>query len=82
MSIIELDNVSKRFGDVTALDDVSIRLEENAIHGLLGRNGAGKTTLMQILTAQALAPYGDVRAFGEDQWENANVLDRVCFVRE
>lgn len=82
MSIIELDHVSKRFGDVSALEDVSIRLEENAIHGLLGRNGAGKTTLMQILTAQALATSGDVRAFGEDPWENANVLDRVCFVRE
>ena len=51
MSIIELDHVTKRFGDVTALDDVSIHLRENAILGLLGRNGAGKTTLMQILTA-------------------------------
>jgi ABC-2 type transport system ATP-binding protein len=82
VSIIELDHVSKRFGDVTALDDVSIRLQENAIHGLLGRNGAGKTTLMQILTAQALASSGAVRAFGEDPWENAHVLDRVCFIRE
>jgi ABC-2 type transport system ATP-binding protein len=82
VSIIELDNVSKRFGDVTALDDVSIRLEENAVHGLLGRNGAGKTTLMQILTAQAFATSGEVRAFGEDPWENGHVLDRMCFIRE
>ncbi|KQU70915.1 ABC transporter ATP-binding protein [Phycicoccus sp. Root101] len=82
MSIIELDHVSKRFGDVTALDDVTVRLEENAIHGLLGRNGAGKTTLMQILTAQAFATSGRVRAFGEDPWENTSVLDRTCFIRE
>src|SRR5689334_14306243 len=82
VSIIELDHVSKRFGDVTALDDVTVRLEENAIHGLLGRNGAGKTTLMQILTAQAFATSGTVRAFGQDPWENADVLDRTCFIRE
>ena len=82
MSIIELTDVTKRFGDVNALTDVSIRLEENAIHGLLGRNGAGKTTLMQILTAQAFATSGEVRAFGEDPWENARVLDRICFIRE
>jgi ABC-2 type transport system ATP-binding protein len=82
MSIIELASVTKRFGDVTALDDVSIRLQENMIHGLLGRNGAGKTTLMQVLTAQAFASSGTVRAFGEDPWENARVLDRICFIRE
>ena len=82
MSIIELDQVTKRFGDVTALDGVSIHLEENAIHGLLGRNGAGKTTLMQILTAQGFATSGHVRVFGEDPWENAAVLDRTCFIRE
>ena len=74
--------MTKRFGDVTALDDVSIHLQENAIHGLLGRNGAGKTTLMQILTAQAFATSGVVRAFGQDPWENASVLDRMCFIRE
>ncbi len=58
MSIIELDAVTKRFGDLAAVDNVSIRLEENVIHGLLGRNGAGKTTLMQILTAQGFATSG------------------------
>ena len=58
MSIIELDAVTKRFGDLTAIKDVSIRLEENVIHGLLGRNGAGKTTLMQLLTAQASVTSG------------------------
>jgi ABC-2 type transport system ATP-binding protein len=82
MSIIELEAVSKRFGDLAAVDSVSIRLAENAIHGLLGRNGAGKTTLMQMLTAQSMPSSGRVRVFGEDPWENATVLDRVCFIRE
>jgi ABC-2 type transport system ATP-binding protein len=82
VSIIELDAVTKRFGDLAAVDDVSIRLEENVIHGLLGRNGAGKTTLMQILTAQGFATSGQVRVFGENPWENATVLDQICFIRE
>jgi ABC-2 type transport system ATP-binding protein len=82
MSIIELDHVTKRFGDLAAVDDVSIRLAENVIHGLLGRNGAGKTTLMQLLTAQDLPSSGRIRVFGDDPWENATVLDRICFIRE
>jgi ABC-2 type transport system ATP-binding protein len=74
--------VTKRYGDVTALDGVSLELRENTIHGLLGRNGAGKTTIMQILTGQGFATEGDVEVFGEHPYENARVLEQVCFVRE
>lgn len=42
-------DVSKRFGSVTALDRLNLHLEDQRIHGLLGRNGAGKTTLMKML---------------------------------
>lgn len=45
---LELGNISKRFGDVIALDDVSFRAEHGTVHALLGENGAGKTTLMRI----------------------------------
>ncbi|TQM97801.1 ABC-2 type transport system ATP-binding protein, partial [Microbacterium lacticum] len=48
----------------------------------LGRNGAGKTTLMSILTAQNFATSGTARVFGADPYENAVVLQRICFVRE
>lgn len=81
-AVIEVDNLTKRYGDTLALDDVSLRLEENTIHGLLGRNGAGKTTLMSILTAQNFAGSGSVRVFGENPYENTGVLSRMCFVRE
>ncbi len=81
-SVIEVSNLAKRYRDKLALDHVSLSIEADMIYGLLGRNGAGKTTLMSILTAQNFATSGEVRLFGEDPYENARVLSRVCFVRE
>jgi len=46
--MLELSNIHKRFGELTALDGVSIRLADARVHGLLGENGAGKSTLMNI----------------------------------
>ncbi|MBP2371114.1 ABC transporter ATP-binding protein [Pseudonocardia parietis] len=82
MSTVAMHGVTKRYGDVTALDGVSFTLEENRIHGLLGRNGAGKTTAMQILTAQNFPTAGRAEIFGEQPYENARVLARTCFIRE
>ncbi|MBD8218178.1 ABC transporter ATP-binding protein [Microbacterium sp. CFBP 13617] len=81
-AVIEVAGLHKRYRDAAALDDVSFRIEKDAIYGLLGRNGAGKTTLMSILTAQNFATEGSVRVFGEDPYENPRVLSRMCFVRE
>jgi ABC-2 type transport system ATP-binding protein len=81
-AVIEVNNLTKRYRDTLALDDVSFAIEEDRIYGLLGRNGAGKTTAMSILTAQNFATAGDVRVLGENPYENAGVLARLCFVRE
>ena len=79
---IEVKNLTKRYRDVVAVDDVSFTIEKDTIYGLLGRNGAGKTTVMSILTAQNFATAGQVSVFGEKPYENARVLSRMCFVRE
>ncbi|WP_108718787.1 ABC transporter ATP-binding protein [Miniimonas sp. S16] len=81
-SVIEVEHLTKRYGDTLAVDDVSLAIEKDAIYGLLGRNGAGKTTLMSILTAQGFATSGSVSIFGQRPYENAAVLQRMCFVRE
>ncbi|WP_167194544.1 ABC transporter ATP-binding protein [Brevibacterium pigmentatum] len=81
-SVVEVRHLTKTYKTATALDDVSLSISEDSIYGLLGRNGAGKTTLMSILTAQNFATNGDVEVFGEDPYENARVLNRMCFVRE
>lgn len=63
-TVIEVKNLTKRYRDTLALNEVGFSIEENTIYGLLGRNGAGKTTIMSILTAQNFATSGDVRVFG------------------
>lgn len=81
-SVIEVQNLTKRYRDTLAVDDVSFTIEKDVIYGLLGRNGAGKTTVMSMLTAQNFATSGQIRVFGEHPYENARVLQRMCFVRE
>ena len=81
-AVVEVSNLSKRFGRFTAVDDVSFSIEENGICGLLGRNGAGKTTIMQLLTGQEFASGGSVTLLGQSPLENAAVLERVCFIKE
>jgi ABC-2 type transport system ATP-binding protein len=81
-AVIEVAGLTKRFGSLTAVDNATFRVEENQIHGLLGRNGAGKTTLMQLITGQDFASSGTIRVFGENPVENAAVLSGVCFVKE
>ncbi len=79
---IEVTGLTRRFGSLAAVDDVSFTVEEGRIYGLLGRNGAGKTTLMQLLTGQDFATSGSIRVFGETPVENAGVLQNVCFIKE
>ncbi|MEW1835058.1 ABC transporter ATP-binding protein [Microbacterium sp. NPDC079995] len=81
-AVIEVKNLTKRYRDTTAVDDVSFTIERDSIYGLLGRNGAGKTTVMSILTAQNFPTAGEVHVFGESPYENPAVLSRMCFVRE
>ena len=56
--LLELKNISKSFGAVTALQDVSIELNDNECLGLLGDNGAGKSTLLKVLSGVYKADSG------------------------
>jgi len=81
-AIIEIEHVTKRYGSMAAVDDVSLRIEEGRVYGLLGRNGAGKTTLMSLLTGQEFATSGRIEVFGQMPVEHAGVLQQLCFIRE
>jgi len=79
---IEVRNLTKRFGRLTAVDDVSFTIREHTITGLLGRNGAGKTTVMHLLTGQDFRTSGEISVFGASPTENPEVLRRVSFIKE
>ncbi len=67
--MIEVQNLTKRYGRVTAVDDVSFRVERGEILGFLGPNGAGKTTTMRILTGYMPATEGKAIVAGFDVFE-------------
>ncbi|MGQ9565902.1 MAG: ABC transporter ATP-binding protein [Candidatus Bathyarchaeales archaeon] len=69
--IIEIDGLTKRYGEVTALDNVSFDVKEGEIFGLLGPNGAGKTTLMEILCGLRRFDEGRVTVRGLDLVKDA-----------
>ncbi|MCO6419607.1 ribosome-associated ATPase/putative transporter RbbA [Siccirubricoccus sp. KC 17139] len=63
---IEAEHLSMRFGDFTAVDDVSFRIGRGEIFGFLGSNGCGKTTTMKMLTGLLAASEGKARLFGRE----------------
>src|SRR3712207_5952026 len=66
MAAIELRNVTKRFGAITAVDDLDLDVPAGICLGLLGPNGAGKSTTMRLLTGQAIADAGELRVLGHE----------------
>ena len=66
MNAIEVDHLTKKFGDFTAVDAVSFLVFQNEIFGLLGPNGAGKTTLIRMLTTLTPPTSGSARVAGFD----------------
>ena len=65
-ALLTLANVSRRFGGLRALDDVSFSVAAGEVVGLIGPNGAGKTTLINVVTASHPASGGSVRFEGRD----------------
>lgn len=83
MPIIEVQNVSKTFDRLLALDQVSLTIEKGEIVGLLGPNGSGKTTLIRLLSAYFPPSSGHVFIDGYDTWESPfEVRRRVGYALE
>ncbi|MDE7186746.1 MAG: ATP-binding cassette domain-containing protein, partial [Lachnospiraceae bacterium] len=64
--LIQVEHISKRYGDHVAVDDLSFTVEKGQIYGFLGPNGAGKSTTMNIMTGYIAASSGTVKINGFD----------------
>ena len=64
-NLLEINNVVKRYGDFTALNDVSIHIPKGSVYGLLGPNGAGKTSLIRIINQITMQDSGSIILDGE-----------------
>lgn len=82
MSVIKIDNVTKKYGKNIALDNVSAEIENGRIYGLLGRNGAGKSTLLNIITNRVFATLGTCSIDGEKLLDNDKALSRIYAMNE
>jgi ABC-2 type transport system ATP-binding protein len=82
VSKIEIKNITKTFGDVKALKNVTVDFEENHIYGLLGRNGAGKTTLLNLITGKIFPDSGEILVDGERAPENDRMLSKMYCMTE
>ena len=81
--MIEVENLTKRYGDILAVDRVSFRIESDEIVGFLGLNGAGKTTTMRILTGFMAPTDGRARIAGYDVAEHPlEVKRRIGYLPE
>jgi ABC-2 type transport system ATP-binding protein len=80
MIILSFDHLSKRYGQTTALNDVSFDVPNGEIFGLLGPNGAGKSTLIRILMDIIRADSGAIHVFGEPR--RRDHLDRLGYLPE
>lgn len=78
--VLQVTNLRKRFGDFTAVDDVSFSMQPGEILGLLGPNGAGKTTTIHMLLGLITPTSGSIRVFGLDlSTHRETILERVNF---
>ena len=74
---VEITNISKSFGTIQALKDVTFNLDKGEIFGLLGPNGAGKTTLVRILTTILESDSGTIKIFGKDITKKRKGIRRI-----
>ncbi len=82
MNAIQIENVTKKYGNVTALDNVSFSFEFGKIYGFLGRNGAGKSTLINLIANRIFTDEGRILIDGLPAQENMEVHEKIFCMSE
>jgi len=81
MTILEITNLTKRFGSFTALNKVNLKVEKGEVYGFIGPNGSGKSTTIRVLLGILKATEGNAAIFGMDVWKSAvEIHKRIAYV--
>jgi ABC-2 type transport system ATP-binding protein len=78
--MIRIQNVTKEFDGIRALDAVNAQIQENSIFGLVGTNGAGKSTLLRVAAGVLRPEQGEVYVDEMPVWENPQAKEKICFI--
>lgn len=78
--MIEIKNLTKKYGSFTAIEDISFTVDESSIYGLVGYNGAGKTTLLKTAAGILKADGGEILFDGENIFDNGLVRSKLLYV--
>ena len=78
--MLELKNITKTFGNFTALEDLSLTVPKGAVYGLVGPNGAGKSTAIRLLTGVYRPDSGSITLEGAPIYENPEVKVRIGYI--
>ena len=81
-AVIRVENVTKRFGDVVALDHINVRFESGNIYGIIGRNGSGKTVLFKTMIGYIKPTDGRVVVGGEEIGKDIDFADNMGIIIE
>ena len=80
--MIEANNVTKRFSDITAVDDVTLTIEEGKVFGLIGTNGAGKSTFLRMLSGVLTQDEGTIEIDNMKVYENPECKEKFFFISD
>ncbi|NLY11119.1 MAG: ABC transporter ATP-binding protein [Firmicutes bacterium] len=81
MTVLRVENVTKRFGNFVALDKINLEVKKGEVYGFIGPNGAGKTTTIRILLGILKATEGRAEIFGLDAWNEAvKIHQNIAYV--
>jgi len=78
--MLRMKSVTKKFGDFTALNELSLRVPQGAVYGLVGPNGAGKSTAIRLLTGIYRPDSGSITMEGHPIYENPAIKERICSI--
>ena len=80
--MIVTQNISKRFNDVQALNEISLHINKGAVFGLVGTNGAGKSTFLRLLAGIYRPDTGEILIDEQPVWENAQLKSRLFYISD